>query len=188
MGNPLQRSLVSRHTRSLLGSILRPDCARSNDRNRKRGQTFIRSIEFLFPIFTRASLDLRSSISISKWTLRPAGNRSIRLNEPIRLFNLDFVWSIEFSFFQSKFYSSNEKLKMTRKYQFLFLCLFYFLVKFYYRNIGKQILCHTIGSIHLTRKRGEKSFHVLASSFSISTTIFQAFSESFLNREGKGNG
>lgn len=195
MGNPLpQRSLLSRHTRSLLGSILRPDCARSNDRNRKRGQTFIRSIEFLFSIFTRASLDLRSSISISKWTLRPAGNRSIRLNGPIRLFNLDFVWLIEFSFFQSKFYSSNEKLKMIRKYQFLFLCPFYFLVKFYYyRNIGKQILCHTIGSIAYpfdtkTDMKNPFTFSPLHFQYRQQfSSIFPA-SESFLNREGKGNG
>lgn len=155
MGNPLpQRSLLSRHTRSLLGSILRPDCARSNDRNRKRGQTFIRSIEFLFSIFTRASLDLRSSISISKWTLRPAGNRSIRLNGPIRLFNLDFVWSIEFSFFQSKFYSSNEKwFENTNSYSFV---RFTFWLNFIIIEIlgSKFFVTRSDPSlIHLTRKR-----------------------------------
>lgn len=140
---------------------------------------------------------VRLSISAPRFRFpngRPAGNRSIRLNGPIRLFNLDFVWSIEFSFFQSKFYSSNEKLKMIRKYQFLFLCPFYFLVKFYYyRNIGKQILCHTIGSIAYpfdtkTDMKNPFTFSPLHFQYRQQfSSIFPA-SESFLNREGKGNG
>lgn len=100
---------------------------------------------------------VRLSISAPRFRFpngRPAGNRSIRLNGPIRLFNLDFVWSIEFSFFQSKFYSSNEKwFENTNSYSFV---RFTFWLNFIIIEIlgSKFFVTRSDPSlIHLTRKR-----------------------------------